>query len=238
MATSAAGREFITSWEGERLSAYRDSAGIWTIGVGHTGHDVHSTLAITRQRSQELLRQDLHETEEEISDLVKVPLYQYEFDALVAWHFNTGGLRGSTLLKKLNRGQYDQVDEEMLRWNKFTNPKTGKKEPLRGLTLRRRSEADLWNHGDYVPRNEDDVSYIQSNVVPAQPALKSIEKPMADRPAVKATAAVSLMGVLSEATGHLEPLIAYSGTIRWIFVGLTVLSVGYAIFASHKESEE
>jgi len=140
METSKNGIELIKEFEGRRLVAYQDSVGVWTIGYGHT-KDVWEDRLIIKSTADRLLAEDLAEFEKYVDNLVDVPLTQNQFDALVAWTFNLGptNLSESTLLKKLNAGDYDSVPSEMKRWNKAGG------EVLEGLVRRREAEAALFN---------------------------------------------------------------------------------------------
>ena len=140
METSENGIELIKEFEGRRLVAYQDSVGVWTIGYGHT-KDVWEDRLIIKKTADRLLAEDLAEFEKYVDNLVDVPLTQNQFDALVAWTFNLGptNLSESTLLKKLNAGDYDSVPSEMKRWNKAGG------EVLEGLIRRREAEAALFN---------------------------------------------------------------------------------------------
>lgn len=73
-----------------RLTAYQDIKGIWTVGVGHTGKDVHPGLTITEEQADDLLQMDLRMTEAAVSHLVKVALRQCGLDAVVSFTFNVG----------------------------------------------------------------------------------------------------------------------------------------------------
>lgn len=144
MKTSPEGRALIESREGVVLSAYKDSAGILTIGVGHTSAagepKVTAGLTITARQASEILTRDLAVFEKAVNADVKVPLNQNEFDALVSLVFNigAGAFKGSTLLRKLNAGDRAGAAEQFLVWNKITV--NGKKQTLRGLTTRREAE--------------------------------------------------------------------------------------------------
>ena len=139
METSQTGVDLIKEFEGRRLVAYQDSVGVWTIGYGHT-KDVWEDRLIIKSTADRLLAEDLAEFEEYVNTLVKVPLTQNQFDALVAWTFNLGptNLNKSTMLRKLNYGDYESVPEEMRRWNKAGG------EVLNGLVRRRDAEAKLF----------------------------------------------------------------------------------------------
>jgi len=112
MQTSANGRALIAQREGNILKAYKDTKGIWTIGVGHTSAagapTVTPGMTITAAQSDEILARDLADCEKYINDLVKVPLTQNQFDALVSFVFNVGWptFAKSTILRKLNQKDY------------------------------------------------------------------------------------------------------------------------------------
>ena len=140
METSQNGIELIKEFEGRRLGAYQDSVGVWTIGYGHT-KDVWEERLIIKSTADRLLAEDLAEFEKYLDSLVKVELNQNQFDALISWTFNlgVGNLIESTLLKKLNAGDYDAIPDEIRRWNKAGG------EVLEGLVRRREAEAALFN---------------------------------------------------------------------------------------------
>lgn len=138
--TSQNGVDLIKHFEGCRLKAYKCSAGVWTIGYGHTGPDVSPSLAITEQQAEQLLEQDLEVFERAVSKLISVPLSQYEFDALVSFAFNVGAraLDTSTLRRLLNAGDHAGAADQFLRWDKVDG------KPLEGLTRRRMAERAMF----------------------------------------------------------------------------------------------
>lgn len=137
------GEELIKHFESLFLKAYKDPVGIWTIGWGHTGlthkdGTVHSGRTITEDEAQELFEHDMTYFEKGVLKLVTVDLTDDQFAALVSFHFNTGSLGKSTLLKKLNAGDYAGAAAEFPKWNKAGG------KVLRGLTRRRASEQNLF----------------------------------------------------------------------------------------------
>ena len=140
MKTSGIGIELIKEFEGCRQVAYQDSVGVWTIGYGHT-KDVYEGQLVIKKTCETMLAEDLEEFENYVESYVKVELSQNQFDALVAWTFNLGpgNLSESTMLKKLNEGDYESVPDEMRRWNKAGG------EVLNGLVRRRDAEAELFS---------------------------------------------------------------------------------------------
>ena len=139
METSNEGISLIQKFEGCELEAYQCSAGVWTIGYGHT-KDVLEGMTITKEQAEQMLVDELHEYENYINEYVTVALSQNQFDALVSWVYNLGpaNLKVSTMLKVLNKGQYEEVPAQMKRWNKAGG------KVLEGLIRRREAEACLF----------------------------------------------------------------------------------------------
>lgn len=144
MQTSDRGRALIRQHEGLRLEAYQDPVGVWTIGYGHTSAagppSVYKGMRITAAGADEILRTDLRKFEGYVTSAVKVPLNQNQFDALVSFTFNLGpgNLRSSTLLKRLNAGDYGAAADQFSVWNRAG----GKVMP--GLVKRRAAERALF----------------------------------------------------------------------------------------------
>lgn len=159
---NAAGLGLIKQWEGLRLTSYKDVVGVWTVGYGSTGPHVTAGLTITKQEAEQLLIADLDRFEKAVEKLVKVPLSDNQFAALASFAFNIGegkgGFATSTLLRKLNRGDYAAVPSELAKWVNGTVK--GKKVRIEGLANRRAAEAGLWAKG----------SFVSSNTVEAKPA--------------------------------------------------------------------
>lgn len=123
MKTSAIGRAALQGREGLRLTAYRDSVGVLTIGTGHTaacGAPIpHPGLTITAAEADACLERDLGRFERAIADALKVPVAEHEFDALVSIAFNVGPkFAASTAMRKLNAGDRVGAAEAILMWNK------------------------------------------------------------------------------------------------------------------------
>ena len=144
MQTSEKGIALIKQFEGCKLTAYQDSVGIWTIGYGWTqpvdGKPIRAGMTIKQETAERLLKTGLVSYESDVSRLVKVGLTQGQFDALVSFTYNLGArsLSTSTLLRKLNAGDYAGAADEFLRWNKAGG------KILNGLTRRREAERALF----------------------------------------------------------------------------------------------
>ena len=178
MKTSDRGVALIKAHEGLRLEAYPDPAHGWsvpTIGVGHTSAagppKVERGMKITEAGADAILRQDLAKFERYVTDAVKVPLNQNEFDALVSFTFNLGpgNLRSSTLLRKLNAGDRAGAADEFLKWTK-AGGKT-----LPGLVKRREAERALFRAPDAsIPRPAPKPTVMPTPLPPSEPEKDAI----------------------------------------------------------------
>jgi lysozyme len=150
---SQRGAGFIARFEGCVLHMYNDPTGNATIGVGHLIHmgpingrePLEFRRGITRKRALELLQADAGKAARGVRRLIKVPLNQQQFDALISFTFNCGegALTASTLRKRLNRREYAGVPSELNKWVMSG----GKK--LEGLIRRRKAEGALFSKGRY-----------------------------------------------------------------------------------------
>lgn len=140
MRTSQNGIDLIKRFEGFSPVAYLCPAGVWTIGYGHTA-GVHEGDSIDGDTAEDYLREDLTSAEGAVEKYVKVPLKQWQFDALVSFTFNlgAGNLYSSTLLKKVNRNPDDpSIRDEFEKWV-YAGGRM-----LQGLVDRRKAEADMY----------------------------------------------------------------------------------------------
>ena len=158
-----AGLDLIKSFEGildgnpatANLDPYLDPIGIWTIGWGHAivvGKDFlrgkeNKAKAfalypggLTIPEAETLLRADVMDKCRDVDSLVKVSLNDNQYAAIVSFTFNlgVGNLKQSTLLKKLNAGDFEGAANEFAKWNKAGG------KVLAGLTRRRAAEAELF----------------------------------------------------------------------------------------------
>lgn len=146
MRVSDAGVAEIAAHEGIVPYPYKDSVGVWTLGIGHTASagspdpaklpkgvevPMHEVLAI--------FRRDLRKFEDRVNSAVKVPLKQHEFDALVSFDFNTGGIHKANLTKLLNAGDRKGAATAFMGWSK---PKE--------IIPRREKEQALFRDGKYI----------------------------------------------------------------------------------------
>lgn len=138
--------KIIADFEGLRLSAYQDSAGIWTIGYGntrnpYTGLPVKKGDTITQKEALEWLNFSTAAIQTQVKKLIKVPVNDRQLAALtsLAYNIGNGAFSRSTLLRLLNSGaDKEKVAAQFIRWNKV------KGVVVPGLTRRRKLEADLF----------------------------------------------------------------------------------------------
>ena len=126
--------------EGDKLKAYQDGNGIWTIGYGHTGSFAAPGTTITEAQAVTLLNGDLAITDHALARLVKVTVNQNQWDALESFVFNIGQghFGSSTCLAKLNAGDTTGAAAHILDWNKVAG------QVSKGLDTRRHKEQALF----------------------------------------------------------------------------------------------
>jgi lysozyme len=198
---SERGLAIIREFEGLRLKAYPDPASggdPWTIGYGHT-LDVEPGDTCTKEQAEQWLLDDAADAEVAILKHVKVALSQGQLDALISFVFNlgAGNFAKSTLLRKLNAGDYVGAWQEFGRWNKAA----GKVMP--GLSRRRAAEAKLFAHATdqsqavSVESSTADTA-MRSAVTGASAGAPSLLEPTMPIPAILAAILPSLFAAVPE----------------------------------------
>ena len=135
--------------EGIVPAPYRDSTGTWTFGIGHTAaagppdpatmaRGMPADLDAGIREAFRVFRADIQTYEAEVLHAVKVPLAPHEFDALVSFHYNTGGIARAALIRHLNAGDRDAAARAFLNWRRPAS-----------IIPRREAERDLFRHGTY-----------------------------------------------------------------------------------------
>ena len=128
----------VAQFEGKELTGYVDPVGVATTCYGHT-----ETAEVGKRYSEEeclnLLAQDLGKHNEQMMQVIAVPLSRGEHIAYLSFHYNVGAgnFRRSSLLKRLNAGQRERACDELLRWVYADGRK------LAGLVKRRQKERDM-----------------------------------------------------------------------------------------------
>jgi lysozyme len=156
---------------GGKFKAYLDPVNVLTIGWGHTNHHTpkfDASTVWTQQQCDDALAADMAIFEEVVNRLVKVPLHQHQFDALVSFAYNLGegNLSKSALLRKLNAGDYTGAAKEFPNWVRAGG------QVLAGLVRRRNSEMVMFMGGH-------DVNYDGK---PDDPMAHAVDEP---RPILK-----------------------------------------------------
>lgn len=133
------------------LTRYKDSVGVWTLGIGHTkaaGPPNPATFdgEMTVKQAVELFAKDIAAYARDVNSALKVTVSQTEFDALVSFHFNTGAIKRASLTKSLNGGDRKKAAEQFMNW---------KKPPE--IMKRRKKEQKLFAKGEY---SEDGMALL------------------------------------------------------------------------------
>lgn len=205
MKVSQAGIDLIKQFEGCKLTAYRDTGGVLTIGWGHTSAagspEVKEGMTISQEGADSILATDVNKFSEGVAKLIKVSVSQKQFDALVSFAYNVGigQFSSSTLLKKLNSGDYEAVPTQLMRWTKDNGTE------LSGLVRRRHAEAALW-------RNIDENAPTPAEEQGAKPTPPEPVKTMAQSREGNAAVAIGSASTIALAT-QVVPLVKEGSNI-------------------------
>ena len=170
---SSLGKAFITSLEAVVTSRYWDAPGkVWTVGIGHTKaagppDPEYITKPMTQEGLLRIFDRDVEVYEARVNDAIDVPLKQHQFDALVSFDFNTGGIYRSRTRKLINEKKYEEGGKAMMGW---TKPSI--------LEARRKREVNLFLNGDYgnlrakvYPAKDGKVQWTQGTTFDAATAF-------------------------------------------------------------------
>lgn len=149
MQTSPRGLLALVRHEGIVPAPYLDSARVWTFGIGHTAaagapdpatmpRGMPADLDAAIREAFRVFQSDLARYEDDVLRAVKVPLERHEFDALVSFHYNTGGIARAALTRALNAGNRTAVADGFMGWLKPA-----------AIRCRRETERDLFRDGRY-----------------------------------------------------------------------------------------
>jgi len=195
------GLGLIKLFEGLSLKAYQDVAGIWTIGYGHI-KDAKPGQTITESEAEALLRGDLKDAEQAVERLVKAPIKENEFSALVSLVFNIGesAFAHSTTLKRLNKGEREEAAAAIELWIKATID--GKLRPVLGLVRRRAAEKALFLKPGAAQGRERELEHEHgpdSGLIPSESA--GATKSLGQSRTIKGAATTAISGAAATATG-------------------------------------
>jgi lysozyme len=190
MQISESGLDIIKAFEGYRLSAYQDSVGIWTIGYGST-QGVHVGMVITAAQAEAMLRDSAVTFQSFVTAVVKQPISQKMFDALVSFTYNVGqgNLQKSSVLRLLNIGDYQSSGDAFLLWNKAGG------QVVAGLVRRRGMERALFLSG---------IADLQTPAAPVAAPVEAAATP--DVPAAEAPVAPAENCVVADIKADLANL--------------------------------
>jgi lysozyme len=223
-AIPAAAVEFVARWEGCRLAAYQDLAGVWTIGYGSTGPHVSRGLKISIAQARELLADDLRvaavRLETRIGKAVD-DLSDDQYAALLSFVFNLGADPGWTIWKVVRAGRFEEVPVQLAR---FVN--AGGR-PVQGLVNRRAAEVALWR-ADVTDEPAPPSRMTREGPTPPTP-LDS--KPLATSKSFMATAAASVTAA-GVAVGEVSRAVSpYAGQSELVGRAVSALAVVAALLA-------
>ena len=164
---SPAGAALIQEFEGLYLNAYRDPIGVLTIGWGHTNVDApyfSEGDRWTKNQCEAVFYTDMVKYEDAVKRAVTVKLNQNQFDALVSFTYNCGegNLKKSSLLRKVNQGDFTGAASQFILWNKAGG------RVLNGLTRRRQAEAELFAR---VSDDDQPDEMVQQVDAPSKPSI-------------------------------------------------------------------
>lgn len=244
MNISPAGLALIKEFEGLERKAYRDVAGVLTIGYGHTGPDVKEGQTITKAEAEQLLQDDVDQAEAQVAEACLRAGWrptQGQFDALVSWVFNLGigrlvgdGINEpSTAYKRMCAGApAEEVADALTWWNKALNAKTGRKEAMPGLVRRRNAEAALFR-GEAAPKPKplaQTKTYLGASLALATAAPPFILN-VADQLEPYAP-------ILNDLATTLKPYAGTGGIIATVVSGLTLAGIGLVYYGRWKLRRE
>lgn len=185
-----AGLDLIKEFEGCELTAYRDIAGVWTIGYGHTGPSVVEGLKWTQDRADNQLLADVMVRAHEVAKACKVDPNENQLAAMVslAYNIGVGAFRRSSVLRLHNEGKFAEAASAFSMWNKAGG------QVRAGLTRRRAAETALY-------LTPDDPAIKQTTR--ATPETKDPSATKWNVPAITATTTAALTGA-QQVIGQVE----------------------------------
>ena len=142
MKINDAGIALLKTFEGLRLTAYKDIGGVLTVGYGHTGKDVYKGQIINQEKAEALLRQDIKRFELAVEELLdNAPTTQNQFAAMVSLAYNVGpgNFEKSSVLRHHKSGKYVSAAASFMLW-----VNAGKLKKVAGLIRRRNAERKLY----------------------------------------------------------------------------------------------
>jgi GH24 family phage-related lysozyme (muramidase) len=209
--------DLIKKYEGLRLNAYKCSAGVWTIGYGHTSAagepEVTPGMTITRAEANRIFDKDIQNFAVGVERLIKVPVSPAQFGACVSLAFNIGlgAFKKSSVLRFINQNRMNDAADAFLLWNKAGG------KVLKGLVRRRAEEAELFSSADKA-----DVR------VPDEPKGKSMALSTTNI-AAGATAAAGVTAATKEIVDNTSSILSGSGMMTVILAVIVIAGAAWII---------
>lgn len=225
-------KELIKRFEGKRLRAYRCSAGVLTIGYGHTSAagapKVVPGMTITDKEANAIFDRDIERFAAKIEGLIKVDLTDNQFGACVSLAFNigVGAFSKSSVLRFINKSQFDNAADAFALWNKAGG------RVLPGLTKRRAAEAALFQEDDV---DEEDKG--NSARVPDEPKGKPATQSTTDIAAVT-TGAAGVTAAAKEVVTNTHSIFSTTNIVMIILGIVVVAGVAWIIRQRYLKSRD
>jgi lysozyme len=234
MKITQTGVDLIKQFEACKLTAYLCPAQKWTIGYGHTGPDVRAGRVITQSQAETILQADVAIFDTAVqAQCPSATASQHDAMTCLAFNIGIGNFCKSSVARLHNAGNIVGAARAFALWNKATDS-NGVKRELRGLTRRRAAEAAL-----YLSDLPDQRTRA-ADVVPEKPL--STSRVMVGSTVGGAATVASGLAQLSTDIQSLKdmvsPLMPYLPVLQKVFVALSVLGVGVAMYARWQDRKQ
>jgi len=209
--------DLIKRYEGLRLNAYKCSAGVWTIGYGHTSAagepEVKPGMTISKAEADRIFAKDIQNFAVGVERLIKVPVSPAQFGACLSLAFNIGlgAFKRSSVLRFVNQKRMNDAADAFLLWNKAGG------KVLKGLVRRRAEEAQLFSSANRIDAR-----------IPDTPK----GKPMAlstTNIAAGATAAAGVTAATKEIVDNTSSIFSSSGMVTLLLIAVIVAGAAYIV---------
>lgn len=229
-------KKLIKEFEGLRLKAYRCSAGVWTIGWGHTSAagapKVVPGMTITKAEAERIFDRDIERFAARVETLIKVDVTDNQFGACVSLAFNIGlgAFAKSSVLRFINAKRFDDAADAFMLWNKVT--KGGRKVVEPGLTRRRAAEMELFKADDFDEEREG-----KGELTPEEPQTKPMLASTTNI-AAGATAAAGVSAAAKEVVDNTSSLFSGGNMLTLLLIAIIVAGAGWIIHERWKKARD
>jgi len=222
MIVNSRAKALIKKFEGRRLTAYRCSAGVLTIGYGHTSMagspQVTPGMKITAKQADEIFDRDIERFAAKIEDLIKVEIGENQFGACVSLAFNigVGGFAKSSVLRFINQRKFNDAADAFMLWNKAGG------RVLPGLTKRRAEEAALFREDEVA----DDPETESLARIPDAPKGTPMDKSTTNI-ATTVTAAAGVTAAAKEVVSNTNSIFSSTNVIMIGLIAIIVIGAAW-----------